>query len=385
MLEDVNAATEFPKYIANSNMYAVLINIVLSILNNGEIILLDSDLTAAEFDNLQLQKSHLDIKYQIEKNYFHTADELIDALTKTNSWRVTLFTSGTTGTPKTITHSLQSITRHVQISESHCNDVWGFAYNPTHIAGLQVFLQSILNKNTLVYLFKKHIDTIVKLICATNVTHISAAPTFYRQIPKGVSFPNVSRVTSGGEKMDVDTKNGLISLFPNAKYRNVYASTEAGTIFTSKEDIFEIIPSLVNKVKIDNQEILIHKSLIGQAEDINSDWFRTGDIVEIISHNPIRFRIKHRADDLINVGGLQINPHEVEDQIKQMSGVIDVVVYGKSNSIIGNILCADVVGEVTELAILTFLRNRLQRNKIPRIVTVVNEISVGKTGKKKRT
>jgi len=384
LLNLVNTTTEVPKYLKNENTFIIITNIILSILGKNDIVLLDSDLTDTELGNLNLPASYINVSNPITKNKFNSVEDLINTLTNSKIWNVTLFTSGTTGNPKRIIHSIRSVNRHVQISESHINDIWGFAYNPTHIAGLQVFMQGLLNKNTIVFLFKKQMDTIIKLIKETNVTHLSAAPTFYRQMFKNISFPNVRRVTSGGEKLDANTKDRILALFPNAKYRNVYASTEAGTIFTSKEDIFEIIPDLIDKVKINNNEIVIHESLIGKTDALVDEWFRTGDMVEIVSQNPLRFKINHRTDDLINVGGLQINPHEIEDQIKTIPNVIDVIVYGKPNTIIGNVLCADVVGEITELRVLNYLRKNLQRNKIPRIINIVDQIVIGKTGKKKR-
>jgi hypothetical protein len=43
--------------------------------------------------------------------------------------------------------------RNIKINENQKNLVWGFAYNPTHMAGLQVFLQAIVNGNSLVNVF----------------------------------------------------------------------------------------------------------------------------------------------------------------------------------------------------------------------------------------
>ena len=64
-----------------------------------------------------------------------------------------MFTSGTTGSPKKVTHNFNSLNRHVVIKNEFNKAVWGLAYSPTHIAGIQVIFQSILNKSTLVRLF----------------------------------------------------------------------------------------------------------------------------------------------------------------------------------------------------------------------------------------
>lgn len=77
---------------------------------------------------------------------------------------MTLFTSGTTGLPKSVSHSFASITRQVKKSERHINDIWGFAFNPTHMAGLQVFFQALLNKNSIIRLFGLDTKEIIREI-----------------------------------------------------------------------------------------------------------------------------------------------------------------------------------------------------------------------------
>ena len=65
------------------------------------------------------------------------------------------------------------------------------------------------------------------------------------------------------------------------------------------------------------------------------------------------------------------------------------MVYGKANSILGNVLCADVVLELgielKELDIKKVLGTQLQDFKIPRRIKFVEEISLTRTGKMKRS
>ena len=68
--------------------------------------------------------------------------------------KLIMFTSGTTGVPKSIEHSMESLTRNIKIDTKFLNNVWGFAYNPTHMAGIQVFFQAFFNKNTIVKIFE---------------------------------------------------------------------------------------------------------------------------------------------------------------------------------------------------------------------------------------
>jgi len=91
---------------------------------------------------------------------------------------------------------------------------------------------------------------------------------------------------------------------------------------------------------------------------------------------------------MINVGGYKVNPLEVEDAIFELPGVRNVRVYSKSNSVLGNIICCEIVCDknttLNEASIRTFLQSKIQEFKIPRIIRFVNEISKTRTGKIKR-
>ena len=78
--------------------------------------------------------------------------DLINAIHDSRS-EITIFTSGTTGQPKKVIHSVMTLTRTVRIAERYKDKIWAFAYNPTHMAGLQVFFQALSNCNTLINVF----------------------------------------------------------------------------------------------------------------------------------------------------------------------------------------------------------------------------------------
>ena len=75
-----------------------------------------------------------------------------------------MFTSGTTGQPKKVVHSIQTLTRSVRRGEKYNNQIWAYAYNPTHMAGLQVFFQAFENLNTLINVFNRTRSEIFNLI-----------------------------------------------------------------------------------------------------------------------------------------------------------------------------------------------------------------------------
>ena len=129
-------------------------------------------------------------------------DELIEALSQSTS-EITIFTSGTTGQPKRVTHSVATLARNVRKGAQYKEHVWAYAYNPTHMAGTQVFFQALMNQSTMVNVFGKQRDVVYQQIERYGITHISATPTFYRMLmPFEKAYSSVKRVTLGGEKSD---------------------------------------------------------------------------------------------------------------------------------------------------------------------------------------
>lgn len=392
LIDDLINSSIYNPYCYQQDFYSVFKHIILSLLLEKEIILLDYD-----FSNDEIQRltglTHID-KNNIRINSskipsIKNKNDLVDRINNVgSSWSITLFTSGTTGLPKKVTHSFHSITRFVKKSDKHNSNVWGFAYNPTHMAGIQVFFQALLNGNSIIRLFGLSKEQIFNSIKKFAITNISATPTFYRLLlPAQDIFYSVNRITSGGEKFDEKTSEHLKQIFPNAKFVNVYASTETGTLFAAVGNNFSIKPELKPFVKIQDNELLVHKSLMGKSEFSDAEWYHTGDIVKIISENPLEFQFVSRKKEMINVGGYKVNPGEVEETIRKIDGIQEVRVFAKSNSVLGNIICCEVVrssDEIDEVSIRSFLQSKLQEFKIPRIIKFTSQISTTRTGKIKR-
>ena len=118
-------------------------------------------------------------------------------------------------------------------------------------------------------------------------------------------------------------------------------------------------------------------------------YYHTGDIIEWINQEERLFKFKSRKNELINVGGYKVNPGEDENVILRMNGIQQALVYGKTNSVLGNILCAEIKIEpnvnLTELEIRQYLSGMLQDFKIPRKIKFVESFSMTRSGKLKRS
>lgn len=374
--------------IYNNGIIQLFVNFLCSLINDEDILLLDREFEATAIpkdilDRNQVQNKFLSFSFF---DFTRFKDKIISS--KSN---IIIPTSGTTGQPKFVKHTLNTLLREVRISDKYKSDNWLFAYSPTHIAGIQVFLQCFLNQNTLINCFGLKQDDIDVILTNYNITNISATPTFYRlnfNIAK--KFPSVKAITLGGEKSDTTLHSNLKLIFPNANLYNIYASTEGGTLFASSGINFKIPRTKKELIKIENEELLIHKSLLGQGDfyEIDSDWYSSGDLVEWVDEKELEFRFLARKNEMINIGGNKVNPTEIESLLLKFEGVIEAKVFGKSNSLIGNILVAEILRNpqtiLSEVEIKKKLNTLLPPFKVPRLIKFVENILTTRTGKLKR-
>lgn len=388
LLREISKSEVYYPFYKTSDLFSFFANFVKSLAAGKDLTLLDADLNPSEIDGLD--EHQVNVPSPLQKKSYATMEEVVDAVKKSES-NITIFTSGTTGQPKKVEHTVASLTRSVRTGDKYVGQVWGYAYNPTHMAGLQVFFQAFENLNTLVNIFGASRAKVYESIKSRGITHISATPTFYRLLlPFEDSYDSVVRITLGGEKSEKSLYEAINKIFPNARINNVYASTEAGTLFAARGDAFQIPENLRDKFRVVDNELLIHKSLLGSSESFsfNGDFYHSGDLITWVDKDKGLFKFVSRKNELINVGGYKVNPEEVEDVLMKLPGVKQALVYGKANSVLGNVLCADIVlqegVELTELDVKKALSAQLQDFKIPRRIKFVESMQLTRTGKLKR-
>lgn len=390
LVEEVNKLN-LCKYVYYKEPLMVFISIIKSLVYGKEIVLLDGDWSEQELQNRNINLNAIENQTYVIDNKIVNLEELYSNIEMNkDKFKINLFTSGTTSKPKKIKHGYSSAGRAIRKGDKYNNDIWLFTYNPTHFAGLQVFLQAFINQNTIIIgndMKKYNIDNLIE---KHSVTKLSATPTFYRYMSFDTKKKHlkVNNITLGGEKSDNRLIEQLKIKFPNARVNNIYASTEAGNLFASKGENFLISDNIKDLIRIENNELLLHKDLIGEFDNTKlvGDWYSTGDIVEIVSGNEIKFT--NRIGDFINVGGYKANPIEIEEELMKIENIIDAVVYPIPNSVLGNIIGANILlkesEDGVEKRIINELKSKLQKWKIPRIIKIVDNIDKTNTGKKVR-
>lgn len=389
LLAAVNDGDGYFPVMRTGNLFEWYVNLIRAMSLDMPVTLVDADVTAGEIPGLPAEA--INDKAACGTPRLLSVAEMIGRVAESTS-RVTFFTSGTTGQPKRVTHRVEALTRLVRRGARHEADIWGLAYNPSHMAGMQVFFQAFLNGNPIVDLFGAGRREVYRLVRELEVSHISATPTFYRLLlPCEAALPVVRRVTFGGERSGAALYASLEKVFPNARITNIYASTEAGSLLVASGEGFRVPQGMEGLVKVSpSGELMVHASLVGEAEGLESvdGYYPTGDLVEAVGGEAGLFRFVGRRGAMINTGGYKVNPEEVEEALLDLGGVSQAVVYGRHNSVTGNLLCADVVmcegAAFDEARLRVELGASLQDYKIPRRIRRVESMEMTRTGKMKR-
>ena len=289
--------------------------------------------------------------------------DLINRIRNTKS-TIAIQTSGTTGKPKEIVHEVSKLLQDTTRKDK--SSVWMYAYNPFHMGGIQVLLQTLVNGDSIIYGYKKDRESLLAYIERYKITHISATPTFYRLLlPFEKEYPTVLRVTVGGERVDSNTLKIIKRMFPASKTTNIYALTETGAVLFSNNEYFK----LNNKTKIVEGILFVQNK--------QDEWYDTGDVVKMLDAQTFMF--SGRSSEIINIGGNNVVPSEIEIALKQNDDIQDAVVYHKNNSLLGNVLMCDIslLNQTTEQNIRNGLAlGGLEDYQIPRIIKFKHRLDI---------
>ncbi len=316
-----------------------------------------------------------------------------------------LLTSGTTGVPKLVSHTVATLTAPIK---SHPGaPVWGTFYDIRRYGGLQIFFRAVVGRGSLILsgAGEPVVEHLARL-AAHGVTHLSGTPSHWWRVLMGPSAQMISPhyVRLSGEIAGQAVLDNLRATYPQAGLGHAYASTEAGVAF-EVDDGREGFPAEFLGVGRGDVDIKIAEGSLrlrsnrtasryigpGAPALLDAEGFvDTADMVELRGG---RYHFIGRKDGIINVGGLKVHPEEVEAAINRHAAVSGSLVKARKSPITGAIVVADVVlkpgrqdGDgppltTVEREIIDQCRRDLAAHKVPATIRFVPALPMSPTGK----
>jgi acyl-coenzyme A synthetase/AMP-(fatty) acid ligase len=316
-----------------------------------------------------------------------------------------LLTSGTTGQPKMVAHTLASLAGAIGAGESHTEVIWGTFYDIRRYGGLQIYLRAVLTRSSLLLTGPQEpVANFLLRAGEAGVTHISGTPSHWRRT---LMSPEADRISPryirlSGEIADQGILNSLRAFYPRSEIRHAFATTEAGVAFDVRDALSGFPARIMTgnpgvDLKVVDATLRVRSSrtakrYLGENPPVLKDpegFIDTGDVLELRDG---RYHFQGRRDGVINVGGSKVHPEEVEAVLNRHPQVRLSLVKTKKNPITGALVVADVLlndpstpeGEQSlqlQQTITQFCRESLAPHKVPAVISFVPALAISETGK----
>ena len=322
-----------------------------------------------------------------------------------------LFTTGTTGTPKGVMISHKALVANSEnlvaaqgFSSSTCFVVCGPL---NHIGSLSKIHPTLLQGGT-VYILDglRDLNAFFSLIDQIEGGHVASflVPANIRML---LSFgrdrlaslaDKIEFIETGAAPMAQADMEMLCATLPHTRLFNTYASTETGIVCTFNYNSGECVAGCLGRpmrhsaVRITEDGCVacsgdtVMSGYLGGNESLDSQKsgaeIVTNDLGEIDSLG--RLWLRGRRDDVINIGGFKVAPHEVEEAAMDVDWVRDCVCVESCHKIMGRTLKLLVVTDGADLdarALAKHLRDKLEPHKIPTAYERVESVARTFNGK----
>ncbi|WP_085975933.1 acyl-CoA ligase FadD12 [Mycolicibacterium rhodesiae] len=330
---------------------------------------------------------------------------------------IILLTSGTTGTPKGAKRSAGSggagdLKAVLDRTPWRAEEPIVIAAPMFHAWGFSQLLFAALLACPIVTRRKFDPEATLDLIDRHHATGLAVVPVMFDRImdlPEDVrnrySARSLRFATASGSRMRPDVVIKFMDQFGDVIYNN-YNATEAGMIATATPTDLRAAPETAGK-PADGTEIRIYDDTFnelptgetgrifvrsgtlfdgytsGKTKDFHDGFMSSGDVGYLDADG--RLFVVGRDDEMIVSGGENVYPIEVEKTLAAHDEVAEAAVLGVDDEQYGQRLIAFVVLEAgastSPDALKQHVRDNLANYKVPREITVLDELPRGSTGK----
>jgi fatty-acyl-CoA synthase len=330
-----------------------------------------------------------------------------------------LFTGGTTGRSKGAKVSYRMVawnTLNTLVHEVRPGDVTVTHTPMFHTGGLLVYTVPLLTVGGAVVIMRRwEPEELLSLIEREKVTLFFAVPTQYQQLHdsprfRQTNFSTVRFMTSGGAAMPVPLIQAWQAVHP-VPFKQGFGMTEFGPGLFSMGPEFAISKAgsigrpnyFISARLVDDDGREVPTGEVGELvlkgpsmcsgyfndeaatrESIDAQgWFHTGDLARKDADG--FFTIAGRKKDMFISGGENVYPLELETALYEHPAVQQCAVVGVPDAKWGEVGRAFVVlkpgASATPEELLTHLRERVARFKVPKKVEVLERLPVSAAGK----
>nr|WP_245535374.1 AMP-binding protein [Segniliparus rotundus] len=339
---------------------------------------------------------------------------------------ITLLTSGTTGTPKGVPRAVDpipglfTVASAIEILRLRAGQVAAVTSPLFHGLGFASGLGVLALGDTMVVHRRYTADQLYQDIEERRIEVVMTVPTMIGRLVEAARAAERARdtsslqlVLSGAAPLPASTTRDFIAEFGPVVV-NGYGSTEVGVIsIAGKTDLLQepgtvgppVIGARVKILRPDRTQAAVGEpgtifvkgtmAYAGYTPDADvqdkesvDGYVSTGDLGHVDEAGLLY--VDGREDDMIVSGGENIFPGEVEDALLAHPDVVDAAVIGVPDEQFGQALRAFLVlrgreGQIDPEALKAFLREHVERYKIPKQFAVLPELPRNPSGKVVRT
>ncbi|PTO74261.1 AMP-binding protein [Vibrio splendidus] len=307
--------------------------------------------------------------------------------------QLTLFTSGSSGTPKAIDKTLE----HLDIEIAQLDKNWGdllkgnrvhSTVSHQHIYGL---LFRILWPLCSGVPFARHnLEYPEQILSHANKQSVLiSSPALLKRLKHETKSAQLAGVFSSGGPLPTESAHQALNLLGHFPIE-VFGSTETGGIAFRQQQSAQTPWQLFDCIEASlNSENCI--KLLSPYID-NNNWYQTADECEMVSEN--QFILKGRTDRVIKIEEKRVSLVEVEKRLEQLPWISECVVIPfeePERLILASVLVLSDQGQAKLatmskgkfwLMLRSELRKWLEPIAIPRKYRIVDEIPLNSQGKR---